>query len=94
MARLKAEISKPLNFEMAVTDEMVAHRAEDRSRMRCASCRSGGRRSPPKAASTSIGQHNALVPVIARFNDAGMRVSLFIGADPRRSTPPRAPARR
>src|SRR5438105_5407088 len=24
MARLKAEISKPLNFEMAVTDEMVA----------------------------------------------------------------------
>jgi pyridoxine 5-phosphate synthase len=29
-----------------------------------------------------IGQHNALVPVIARFKDAGVRVSLFIGADP------------
>jgi pyridoxine 5-phosphate synthase len=29
-----------------------------------------------------IGQHNALVPVIAKFKDAGVRVSLFIGADP------------
>src|SRR5205085_4524163 len=29
-----------------------------------------------------IGQHNALVPVISRFKDAGVRVSLFIGADP------------
>jgi pyridoxine 5-phosphate synthase len=29
-----------------------------------------------------LGQHNRLVPVVARFTDAGVRVSLFIGADP------------
>ncbi|WP_171257689.1 pyridoxine 5'-phosphate synthase, partial [Acinetobacter baumannii] len=28
------------------------------------------------------GQHNALAPYIARLNDAGIRVSLFIAADP------------
>jgi len=30
-----------------------------------------------------VGQHNALAPFIARLNDAGVRVSLFIAADPR-----------
>jgi pyridoxine 5-phosphate synthase len=29
------------------------------------------------------GHHNALAPFIARLNDAGVRVSLFIAADPR-----------
>jgi pyridoxine 5-phosphate synthase len=29
-----------------------------------------------------VGQHNALAPFIARLNDAGVRVSLFIAADP------------
>src|ERR1700716_486535 len=30
-----------------------------------------------------VGQHNTLQPFIARLNDAGVRVSLFIAADPR-----------
>jgi pyridoxine 5-phosphate synthase len=30
-----------------------------------------------------VGQHNALAPFITRLNDAGIRVSLFIAADPR-----------
>ena len=34
--------------------------------MRPASCRSGARSVPPKAGSTSCGQHNQLVPVVAR----------------------------
>ncbi len=29
-----------------------------------------------------VGQHNALAPYIARLNDAGIRVSLFISAEP------------
>jgi pyridoxine 5-phosphate synthase len=29
-----------------------------------------------------VGQHNALAPFITRLNDAGIRVSLFISADP------------
>jgi pyridoxine 5-phosphate synthase len=31
----------------------------------------------------AVGQHNALAPFIARLNDASIRVSLFIAADPR-----------
>src|SRR5437868_8836011 len=30
-----------------------------------------------------VGQHNSLAPFIARLNDAGIRVSLFIAADPK-----------
>jgi pyridoxine 5-phosphate synthase len=30
-----------------------------------------------------VGQHNTLKPFIARLNDAGIRVSLFIAAEPR-----------
>jgi pyridoxine 5-phosphate synthase len=30
-----------------------------------------------------VGQHNALAPFIAKLNDAGIRVSLFIAAEPR-----------
>jgi pyridoxine 5-phosphate synthase len=30
-----------------------------------------------------VGQHNAFAPFIARLNDAGIRVSLFISADPK-----------
>ena len=31
----------------------------------------------------AAGQHNALVPVVDRLSRAGIRVSLFIAADPR-----------
>jgi pyridoxine 5-phosphate synthase len=81
MARLKAEISKPLNFEMAVTDEMVAIALKTRPH---AVCLVPERRQEitTEGGLDVIGQHNALVPVIARFKDAGVRVSLFIGADP------------
>ena len=51
--------------------------------MRCAWCRSGARNSPPKAASTSPASTIRLQPFIAKLSDAGIRVSLFIAADPR-----------
>src|SRR5438094_7336180 len=35
MARLKAEIAKPLNFEMAATDEMIAVALETRPHAAC-----------------------------------------------------------
>ena len=47
IARLKASIAKPLNLEMAATDEMV----EIAVRTRRASSRSGARSAPPRAAS-------------------------------------------
>lgn len=81
MARLKAEISKPLNFEMAVTDEMVAIALKTKPH---AVCLVPERRQEvtTEGGLDVVGQHNALVPVISRFRDAGVRVSLFIGADP------------
>ena len=81
MARLKAAISKPLNFEMAVTDEMVAIALKTRPH---AVCLVPERRQEitTEGGLDVVGQHNALVPAIARFKDAGVRVSLFIGAEP------------
>jgi pyridoxine 5-phosphate synthase len=81
MERLKAEISRPLNFEMAVTDEMVGIALKTKPH---AVCLVPERRQEvtTEGGLDVIGQHNALVPVIARFKDAGVRVSLFIGADP------------
>jgi len=82
MARLKAEISKPLNFEMAATDEMLRIALATKPH---AVCLVPERREEltTEGGLDVVGQHNALAPVIARFNDAGIRVSLFIAADPR-----------
>ena len=81
MARLKAEISKPLNFEMAVTEEMVAIALKTQPH---AVCLVPERRQEitTEGGLDVIGQHNALAPVVSRFRDAGIRVSLFISADP------------
>ena len=80
MARLKAEISKPLNFEMAVTDEMVAIALATKPH---AVCLVPERRAEitTEGGLDAAGQHNVLTPFVARFNDAGIRVSLFISPD-------------
>jgi pyridoxine 5-phosphate synthase len=82
MARLKAEIGKPLNFEMAATDDMVGIALATRPH---AVCLVPERRQEltTEGGLDVVGQHDALAPVIARFSDAGIRVSLFIAADPR-----------
>src|ERR1700733_323159 len=81
MARLKAEISKPLNFEMATTPDMLAISLATRPH---AVCLVPERREEltTEGGLDVVGQHNALAPFIARLNDAGVRVSLFIAADP------------
>ncbi|MGB3866800.1 MAG: pyridoxine 5'-phosphate synthase [Xanthobacteraceae bacterium] len=81
MARLKAEISKPLNFEMAATAEMQ-HIAL--ATMPHAVCLVPERRQEltTEGGLDVVGQREALAPCIARFNDAGIRTSLFIAADP------------
>jgi pyridoxine 5-phosphate synthase len=82
MARLKAEISKPLNFEMAATEEMQRLALATRPH---AVCLVPERREEltTEGGLDVVGQHNALAPFIARLNDAGIRVSLFISADER-----------
>jgi len=81
MARLKAGISKPLNFEMAATDDMMRISLATKPH---AVCLVPERRQEvtTEGGLDVVGQHNALAPYIARLNDAGIRVSLFIAADP------------
>jgi len=80
--RLKAELDKPLNFEMAATAEMVAIAVRTRPH---AACLVPERRTEvtTEGGLDAAGQHEALAPVVARLGEAGIRVSLFIGADPR-----------
>jgi pyridoxine 5-phosphate synthase len=82
MARLKAETSKPLNFEMAATDDMLRISLATSPH---AVCLVPERREEltTEGGLDVVGQHNALAPFIARLRDAGIRVSLFIAADPR-----------
>jgi pyridoxine 5-phosphate synthase len=81
MARLKAEISKPLNFEMAATADMLRIALATKPH---AVCLVPERREEltTEGGLDAVGQHNALAPFIGRLNDAGVRVSLFIAADP------------
>src|ERR1041385_4959736 len=81
MARLKAEISKPLNFEMAATEDMLRISLATKPH---AVCLVPERREEltTEGGLDVVGQHNALAPFIGKLNDAGIRVSLFIAADP------------
>jgi pyridoxine 5-phosphate synthase len=82
MARLKAAITKPLNFEMAATADMLRIALATKPH---AVCLVPERREEltTEGGLDVVGQHNALAPFIASLNDAGVRVSLFIAADPR-----------
>jgi pyridoxine 5-phosphate synthase len=82
MARLKAEIDKPLNFEMAATDEMVAIAVRTKPH---AACLVPERRAEvtTEGGLDAAGLHSVFAPAVARLSDAGIRVSLFIDADPR-----------
>src|SRR5436305_4683502 len=82
ITRLKAQLTRPLNFEMAATREMVDIALKARPH---AACIVPERR---QELTTEGGldvarQHNHLVPVIAELKAAGIRVSLFIAADPK-----------
>jgi hypothetical protein len=82
IARLKAQLSKPLNFEMAATREMVDIALKTRPH---AVCIVPERRQEltTEGGLDVVRQHNHLVPIIAELKAAGIRVSLFIGADTR-----------
>src|SRR5271169_3082702 len=69
MARLKAEIDKPLNFEMAATDEMVAIAIRTKPH---AACLVPERRAEvtTEGGLDAAGQYNVLAPAVARLSDA------------------------
>jgi pyridoxine 5-phosphate synthase len=82
IARLKAQLTKPLNFEMAATREMADIALKARPH---AACIVPERRQEltTEGGLDVVRQHNHLVPFIAELKAAGIRVSLFIAADPK-----------
>jgi pyridoxine 5-phosphate synthase len=82
IARLKAAIAKPLNLEMAATEEMVAIAQKTRPHAACLVPERREERTTEGGLDVA-GQHDALASVVARLKGAGIRVSLFIAAEPR-----------
>ncbi len=82
IARLKAEIAKPLNLEMAATQEMVAIAVKTRPHAACLVPERREERTTEGGLDVA-GAHNTLAAAVAKLRDAGIRVSLFIAAEPR-----------
>ena len=81
IARLKAEITKPLNFEMAATEEMLRIALTTRPHAACLVPEKRTERTTEGGLDVAR-QHDLLAPVVGQLNGAGIRVSLFITADP------------
>ncbi|WP_036293919.1 pyridoxine 5'-phosphate synthase [Methylosinus sp. PW1] len=77
MARLRAEISKPLNFEMAATEQMLDIALKTKPHAVCLVPERRTERTTEGGLDV-IGGHNHLVPFVDELNRAGIRVSLFI----------------
>jgi len=82
IARLKAEISKPLNFEMAATDEMVGIALKTQPHAACLVPEKRSERTTEGGLDVA-GQYDQLAPAVDKLGGAGIRVSLFIAAEPR-----------
>ncbi len=81
IARLKAEIDKPLNFEMAATDDMIAIAIRTRPHAACLVPERRAERTTEGGLDVA-GQRTLIAEAAKRLGGAGIRVSLFIAADP------------
>jgi pyridoxine 5-phosphate synthase len=82
ITRLKAEIDKPLNLEMAATEEMLGIALRTEPHAACIVPEKRTERTT-EGGLDAAGQRNHLAPLIAKLNEAGIRVSLFIAAERR-----------
>lgn len=80
IARLKAEIAKPLNLEMAATAEMVEIALRTRPHAVCLVPERRAERTTEGGLDV-VGGRRDLGPRIAELRKAGIRVSLFVAAD-------------
>lgn len=80
MERLASELSKPLNFEMAATEEMIGLAEKLKPHAACLVPEKREERTTEGGLDV-VGQAAALAPAIARLKAAGCRVSLFIEPD-------------
>lgn len=81
IARLKAEIDKPLNFEMAATQDMIAIAERTRPHAACLVPERRAERTTEGGLDVK-GQKAQIGEAVMRLRDSGIRVSLFIAADP------------
>ena len=79
-ALLNAE-DRPLNLEMAVTQEMLAIALHHRPHAVCLVPEKREERTTEGGLDV-VGGHNWITPMVGKLTEAGSRVSLFIGADP------------
>ena len=77
VVRLKAEISKPLNFEMAATEELLDIALRLRPHACCLVPEKRTERTTEGGLDV-IGGQNALKPFVAGLKRAGIRVSMFV----------------
>jgi pyridoxine 5-phosphate synthase len=82
LSALCAEAGQPLNFEMAVTDEMLAIATRHRPHAACLVPERREERTTEGGLDVA-GGHNTIAPVVAALSAAGIRVSLFIEASAR-----------
>ena len=82
IARLAAELTVPLNLEMAATDEMLAIALRHRPHAACIVPEKREERTT-EGGIDAAGLHNRLAPMVRELGAARIRVSLFIEPDPR-----------
>lgn len=80
IARLKSELTRPLNLEMAATDEMVRIALRHVPNACCLVPERREERTTEGGLDV-VGQRAQLAPVVAELKQAGIRVSLFIEPD-------------
>lgn len=80
IARLKSDLSVPLNFEMAATPEMVGIVLRMKPHAACLVPEKREERTT-EGGLDIIGGHNHLKPIVAELSEAGIRVSLFVEPD-------------
>jgi pyridoxine 5-phosphate synthase len=81
IARLKERITKPLNFEMAATPEMVGIACKVRPHAACIVPERREERTTEGGLDV-VGQREILRGTVGKLTEAGIRVSLFIAAEP------------
>lgn len=82
IARLKSELTRPLNFEMAATDEMLSIALTHAPHACCLVPERREERTTEGGLDVVSGR-DRLVDLVGELKDAGCRVSLFVEADPR-----------
>jgi pyridoxine 5-phosphate synthase len=81
LAALCSRLGKPLNFEMAVTDEMVAIALMTKPHVACLVPEKRSERTTEGGLDV-VGGYGVVQPAAERLKQAGIRVSLFIEPDP------------